>query len=352
MPPGWENVGDSELTAIPSSAQGNLAGAVTVRDPSCRISDYRDCTTCSHLCPRAELDWFTSNSMGRYNLQTQPTGLYIIDDIRNAIALRYDLHMDFDKRKFVCVPKSNSMLRGAMVTHVLQPTNELGLLYHNVQMHPTPGVPHEFWLARFAWAIFPSVQPFLDCGIPRLLIRIKTTADGQRSLQTEQVDGAGCRSLAGIPSRTPSPSKQSSPKKRRPISDPADERNPCSKRRRLDSSASESTEASSLDGLTQVSPSSTSHSDISSMATNSDDEPESPHSNDGDDSSRYSYKRGTKGEDLRSGKLHSDNVGGDLSKGIAKYEWTDDGVRRSVEIGWDDGDCWPPVAERGRRRYR
>ena len=97
-----------------------------LRDSSCRICD---CLS-SHLCPQGEIAWFMRNRMQWYNLQTQPTGVFFIDDVLNAISLRHDLHRDFVE--FVCVPKSTQ----AMFVHVLQPTHELGRLYHDVQTDP------------------------------------------------------------------------------------------------------------------------------------------------------------------------------------------------------------------------
>jgi HNH endonuclease len=233
-----------QLSAVPSTAQANVAAAIMGRDQSCRLSNYRDCISCAHLCPRAELDWFTNNYMDRYSLRIRPSGIHIIDDVRNTFALRFDLHRDFDNRKFVLVPKkAESSPETVIVTHVLEPTHELGLLYHNTQLHPTPGIPQEFFLARFAWAIFPSVQPFLERGIPRLLIRVKTTAEGRRTVETERADAIVCRRLAGLPSRTPSP------KKRRPTSEmSAGERDasPYGKRVRLDRCSSSSSVGSFL----------------------------------------------------------------------------------------------------------
>jgi hypothetical protein len=48
-------------------------------------------------------------------------------DTANAILLRADLHIDFDKPKFVFVPKSNTSAAGVstqFVTHLLVESNE------------------------------------------------------------------------------------------------------------------------------------------------------------------------------------------------------------------------------------
>jgi len=177
-------------SVIPPTSRADAAASMMIRDQSCRLSNHRDCVSYAHLCPRAELDWFRNNQMGRYSLEIESNS---IDDIGNIILLRYDLRRDFDNGKFIFIPKkSESTSETAIVAHVLEPTHELGLLYHNTQLHPMPGVPWVFFLARFAWAIFPSVQPFLECGIPRLLIRTKTAGD-QRAIET---DAATCYLLA------------------------------------------------------------------------------------------------------------------------------------------------------------
>ena len=61
--------------------------------------------------------------MARYNQQIQPRGSFIIDDEQNAIFLRFDFHRDLDNKKFAFVPK---MSEGSIVTHLLQPSYELG----------------------------------------------------------------------------------------------------------------------------------------------------------------------------------------------------------------------------------
>ncbi|KAH0555675.1 hypothetical protein GP486_006379 [Trichoglossum hirsutum] len=218
----------------PTTAQTNISARVNQRDFSCRISDHKDCTSCVHIVPKTEYEWFTSNGMDLYNLEVQPSGLSIMDDIRNVLRLRHDLHFDFDNKKFVFVPKpiptqlssllpnstspdrvsgSGSSRPLSFVTHVLKPTHELGRLYHNTLLHPTPGVRPEFILARFAWTIFPSVTPFLERGIPRSLIRLSASGE-QIKYEIVETDGYACRVIAGIPPSSAASSRTSSPKKR------------------------------------------------------------------------------------------------------------------------------------------
>jgi hypothetical protein len=83
---------------------------------------------------------------------------------------------------FAIVPKSAATLSGnasppliSYVIHVLQPTNEIGPVYHNAEIQPTTSIRAEFPLARFAWAIFPFLTTFLTLGYERSLILVDGT---------------------------------------------------------------------------------------------------------------------------------------------------------------------------------
>ncbi|KAI9764044.1 MAG: hypothetical protein M1840_008920 [Geoglossum simile] len=195
LPPDWTELANSQPTTqdVPPTAQSNVASAVFQRDSSCRISDHRDCTSCAHLCPSEECDWFTRNAMDQYNLQPQPVGLYIMDDVHNALRLRLDLHKDFDNRRFFFVPKVASRGARALVTHVLSPTHELGRLYHNTE-----------------------TQPMRSIGsVSRLLVRAKVETDGEVAYLPKLITGDECRRITGV--RTPSPKKRRPPSREDPI---------------------------------------------------------------------------------------------------------------------------------------
>jgi len=83
----------------------------------------------------------------------------LLNDLSNAVLLRSDLHTAFDERKFVFFPKSEE---GGFVVHMLEPTPELGQLFHNVHVQPLWQCNARFLYARFAWAIFPSLAGFLS----------------------------------------------------------------------------------------------------------------------------------------------------------------------------------------------
>ncbi|KAH0541387.1 hypothetical protein FGG08_004151 [Glutinoglossum americanum] len=207
LPPGWAD-GLMKPSAGSSVIRAPSHHAITVleRDGSCRISDYTEGLSCAHLCPQAELEWFTSNAMYEYNAQTQLSAASVTDDKQNCLTLRLDLHSTFDRRKFVFVPKG-----GALVTHFLQPTSCYGRIYHNTTTHPILNVSIEFFLARLAWAILPSIRMFLEPGIERLLIRLEDIK-GEREYTHKRTTGVDCRKLSGL-SVGP---RGVSPKKRKP----------------------------------------------------------------------------------------------------------------------------------------
>lgn len=100
---------DTENDNAPPSASG-ITAFVSARDRSCRVSERRgaDYFESAHLVPRSEADWFETNGMGEYNLSQTPLGDWMLDDVRNAIALRKDIHNAFDDRKFIIVPNSRN----------------------------------------------------------------------------------------------------------------------------------------------------------------------------------------------------------------------------------------------------
>ncbi|KAI9760551.1 MAG: hypothetical protein M1840_002389 [Geoglossum simile] len=207
LPPGWaDGLMKPSVGGTVTRAPSHHAITVLERDRSCRISDYTDGLSCAHLCPQAELGWFTSNAMYEYNAQTQLSAASVTDDKQNCLTLRLDLHSAFDHRKFVIVPKG-----GVLVTHFLQPTSCYGRIYHNTTIHPIYNVSIEFFLTRFAWAILPSIRTFLEPGVERLLIRLEDVK-GEREYVRRSTTGVDCRKLSGLAVGP----RGVSPKKRKP----------------------------------------------------------------------------------------------------------------------------------------
>lgn len=77
-------------------------------------------------------------------------GKGIINDPRNTLLLRSDVHILFDAKRFVIALK-----QGKWTTHVLQgaPQDELARNFHSIQMQPITDIAIEFLFARFVYAI-------------------------------------------------------------------------------------------------------------------------------------------------------------------------------------------------------
>ncbi|KAF2728377.1 hypothetical protein EJ04DRAFT_591703 [Polyplosphaeria fusca] len=149
-----------------SFATLNLTLALQARDVSCRITGCREGTQVAHICPQKEAEWWYENGMSRYNFGSANT----LDDLSNALLLRTDLHIAFDKPKFVFVPKKSADQENPrLVTHLVEASAELEYLYHNRAMHSLRSS-IETLFARFAWTIFPLLDAFLTCRERRRLL--------------------------------------------------------------------------------------------------------------------------------------------------------------------------------------
>lgn len=97
-----------------------------------------------------------------------------IDDTRNNLVLRRDLHYLFDQRRFVFTVKRDKSDQPRLVIHVLdhQRTDELIDLYHNRLLQPLSGISVELIFARLAWAIFNSQAFPLFDGMAKWTVRL------------------------------------------------------------------------------------------------------------------------------------------------------------------------------------
>jgi hypothetical protein len=195
---------------------------------SCRISGCTEGTQVAHICPRQEADWYQRNQMSRYHNSHFASRLE--DDTANAMLLRADLHIDFDKPKFVFVPKSNPSAADKsikFVTHLLVESNEHEFLYHNHALQGLSQVSPELLFARLAWTIFPFLDDFLGYGLARhLSIAAK---DGSSISKTRKVEPEKCKEYNAKASRSRNPS----PKKRgRRDGSPGEDEEPQPKRQR------------------------------------------------------------------------------------------------------------------------
>jgi hypothetical protein len=131
-----------------------------------------------------------------------------VNDWRNLILLRSDLHFIFDARKFAVVPKlPHAAEKPAFVVHALvgDAGSEIVQLYHDVTLQPLTGIAIEYLLARFAWTIICFANNFLGGGSPRAL-RVREGA----VYKTQIFSATKCIELG-----KPSPSGSTTPKKRK-----------------------------------------------------------------------------------------------------------------------------------------
>src|SRR5271155_1329600 len=111
-----------------------LNEAILSRDIRCRITNHIEGTECAPLVPRSESLWFQQNLMALYGKQPRP-GCEPVDNPRNAILLRSDIHTSFDYKRFAFVPKPKlaecSTGSVAYVTHIFcsPEPHELSVLY-------------------------------------------------------------------------------------------------------------------------------------------------------------------------------------------------------------------------------
>ncbi len=201
LPPEWESTPSSSSNLPPTSSRSNTTTALAIRYGGlCRMSFHSEACEKAHLCPVSENDWFHSQKMQNYIEDPGKTGDMAVYDVNNMIPLRADLHKSFDDRKFVFVPKDREM-----VVHMLWPSSELSLLYQNSRLHPMDSVPREYIFTRFAWALFPMLEGFLQGNEERLLLSTNVREGPYLAPAAE------CKALA---SRKSARSRNSSPTKR------------------------------------------------------------------------------------------------------------------------------------------
>lgn len=227
LPFSWTTL-DTLSTPSRILAASSLTTALTLRDVSCRISGCTEGTQVAHICPRQEADWYQRNQMSRYHNSHLTSRLE--DDTANAILLRADLHIDFDKPKFVLLPKSNPSSADSstkFVTHLLVESNEHEFLYHNRALQGISQVSPELLFARLAWTIFPFLDDFLRYGLARYLSI--AARDGSSTSTARRVEPEKCKEYSSKASRSRNPS----PKKRgRRAGSPAEDAKPRTKRQR------------------------------------------------------------------------------------------------------------------------
>ncbi|KAF2023443.1 hypothetical protein EK21DRAFT_80903 [Setomelanomma holmii] len=210
LPPHWQQLthdtdpASSSVTLAPS----NLTTALLMRDGSCRLSACREQLQVAHVVPQSELDWWKENDMSRYNTGSTAT----LDDTPNALLLRADLHIAFDKPRVALVPKPATDGNMRLVAHLLEYSPELEHLYHNRELHPT-AVGVDMLYARFAWSVFTLLDAFLECKIDRRLTL--RASDARLADARGFVTAVNCEPFSSAVARR----RSQSPKKRKPDRD-------------------------------------------------------------------------------------------------------------------------------------
>ncbi|KAL8993078.1 MAG: hypothetical protein Q9169_006613 [Polycauliona sp. 2 TL-2023] len=212
LPRGWSNLQPIYNPTDPAPARSNTTGVVVARDQECLVGGPSDIMERAHLCPQKETTWFTRNDMDKYNQSVSHD--YKTDDLSNLITLRKDIHIAFDRRMFVFMPK-----QGKWLVHFLEPSRALGPFNHNVSARMNGGIAQEHVLARFAWAIFPMVATFLKQGSKRWIRALVTDENGAKKEENTYISGSEITQRY-FPSRTRSNSPQ---KRARPADDDDDD---------------------------------------------------------------------------------------------------------------------------------
>ncbi|KAI4181236.1 MAG: hypothetical protein L6R41_006740 [Letrouitia leprolyta] len=153
-----------------------------MRDQCCQITSDQDQVERAHLCPREEHAWFQANNMKRYNRNQALPQNYLLDDGTNGLALRPDVHDEFDDAGFIFTRKQQNW-----VVHFLRETHNLRPTYHNRKVNLKAEVSAQFLLARFAWAILPLVRPFVNLRETRVLY-IRASAEDDTDIIVKELD--------------------------------------------------------------------------------------------------------------------------------------------------------------------
>ncbi|KAK2037072.1 hypothetical protein LZ31DRAFT_589132 [Colletotrichum somersetense] len=185
----------------------------------CALTNHSSGLTSAHIIPREEGEWFMQNGMSRYGVDMRD-----INDSRNLIRLRADIHRCFDTRLFTIVPKPEfasaisdtlfTTTAPAYVLHVFGANaEEFSGLYHNTRFQYLDNTSREFLFSRLAWTVLILIKPFVLAGSQRSVIRCRSSKGVGFEWEAEELSGADLsRSYGGGGSRSASPKKRSRPR--------------------------------------------------------------------------------------------------------------------------------------------
>ena len=91
LPPVWARIRQADYPSRVAS-QSQFGQAIRVRDVTCQISIHHTRTEIAHLCPTHEMNWFLSNTMSQYNVNSSLDPGNLMNDHTNAVLLRSDVN--------------------------------------------------------------------------------------------------------------------------------------------------------------------------------------------------------------------------------------------------------------------
>lgn len=154
--------------------------------------------------------------MSRYSNSRYPD----IDDIKNILSLRADVHICLDRHMFALVPKIEMFETNSSTEQTENHTYTLQVLtddsaqftkaFHNILLPHLQGVAAEYLFARFALATFISVKPFVLKGFTRHIARFIARDENKGAENIcEDVGGESLESqYGGGKSRNASPTER------------------------------------------------------------------------------------------------------------------------------------------------
>ncbi|KAL2755981.1 hypothetical protein ACRALDRAFT_210879 [Sodiomyces alcalophilus JCM 7366] len=165
------------------------------RHDRCVVSNFSFAVENAHLIPKEERTWFQKNEMDLYGY-----GLTGINDEANLLPMKSDIHVCFDKRWFVIVPKTASTISSEpqYVTHIISPeAEEFSPIYQDTIVRPRTRSKH-FLFVRFAWAILLRAKPFLLRDEKRWVLQVSgVDEDGKLQHVREEMSGQRLQQIYG-----------------------------------------------------------------------------------------------------------------------------------------------------------
>lgn len=223
LPELWSSLNIPGATGRVSGSETNGRSAARHQDRSCRITGSTENTEVAHLVPFACSEWFKDNRMNKYSHMISMFNA--IDDERNLLLLRSDIHGLFDRNRFVLIPKRIDENTSAtsppahsiiLMTHALLPRGscEISHYYHNRTLQsPVSGITREYLFARFAMSIFCD-ELYGFFGSPsKYKVRLYNRETGEDA--TEELYGDGVTNRAQIFPSVGGRVRSISPKKRK-----------------------------------------------------------------------------------------------------------------------------------------